>query len=126
MMEFRDLSAEIFSTAQQLQSKRLLLESSTLCGAPEGIRTPDPRIKSPLLYQLSYEHVELYSLYYLQHLNKPSRKSGKPKWDNKTKTPVQRDDATRTFSQRGIRKRFGEILYRFISYCMGAKVNTHH
>ena len=58
MMEFHDLSAEIFSTAQQLQSKRLLLESNTLYGVPEGTRTPDPRIKSPLLYQLSYEHMK--------------------------------------------------------------------
>ena len=83
MEEFRVLSAEIFSTAQQLQSKRLLPESSTLCGVPEGIRTPDPRIKSPLLYRLSYEHIELYNLYYRQHLNKPTRKSGKPNQNNK-------------------------------------------
>ena len=28
-----------------------------LSGVPEGARTPDLRIKSPLLYHLSYRHI---------------------------------------------------------------------
>ena len=32
-------------------------EGEELCGAAEGIRTPDPRITNALLYQLSYRGI---------------------------------------------------------------------
>ena len=38
-------------------------------GTPDGIWTRDTRIKSPVLYQLSYERVLLFVNQYVKELN---------------------------------------------------------